>query len=135
MKVRCIALLPNENQAQQLSKNYSHGRQEFHLVLGEEYVVFGLSILGGAAWVDLVTDSEYPVPVPLCLFEITDGRVSQYWEARFYEDGDLTLWPPSFYKEYYHDDLSEGVSEVVEDFKRVRAFIEAEAQSNLKQSN
>jgi hypothetical protein len=128
MRVRCIALIPNERQALQLRKNYTHGRQEFHIILGKEYIVFGIRILGGAPWVDIVTDSGYLYPVPLCLFEITDGRVSQYWELHFYEDGDLTLWPPSFYKEYYHDDLIEGVYEVVEDFDRVRTLIEAEAQ-------
>jgi hypothetical protein len=79
--------------------------------------------------VDIASDSGYLYPVPLCLFEVIDGRVSQHWQVRQYEDGDLTLWPPSFYREYYHDDLIEGVPEVVDDFRRVRIQIEDENRS------
>ena len=116
MKIRCIAELPNEEQAVRLGKNYSPGKQEFSLFIGKEYIVFGLSILDGATWVQILSDFGYLYSVPLCLFEITDGRVSRYWQARSYENGTLKLWPPSFYQDYYHDDLIEGVPEVVEDF-------------------
>lgn len=41
------------------------------------------------------------------------------------------MQPPSFFKDFYYDDLSEGVPEVVADFSRVRALLEAEADEPL----
>lgn len=90
---------------------------EFNLKIGREYVVYCLSFLGGTPWVQIVSQSNANIySVPLCLFEITDGTVSKNWVARVDQDGDFFLWTPSFYKTYYHDDLSNGVLEVVEDF-------------------
>jgi hypothetical protein len=126
VRIKCNNLVPNEKQAKQLGDYYYPGKQDFYLNLGREYVVFGIRILNGMPWVDLVSDTNYLFPAPLCLFEITDGRVSQYWETRVSKDGNLLIWPRSFYREYYHDDLLEGVQDVVEDFERVRAMIEAE---------
>ncbi len=134
MRVKCISLLPNEQQTKQLGPYYFPGRQVFHdLVLDKEYVVFGLRILAGMPWIDLLSkDEDYLFPAPLCLFVIVDGRVSRYWEARM-KSGALFLWPTSFYREYYHEDLFEGVQEAVEDFERVRALIEAEASMDLSE--
>lgn len=132
MIVRCISKLPSEEQAQLLGpgKHYFPGQQQFGLVIGREYIVYALSILDGAAWVDILSEFEYLYAVPLLLFDIVDGHVSRYWELRA-RDQDLAFWPPSFYREYYHDDLIEGVREVVEDFRRLRALIEEEAESHL----
>lgn len=106
---------------------------EFNLKLGQEYVVYGISFLGGAPWVEIVGESNtYVYSVPLCLFEITDGTVSKYWVARIDQDGDILMWPPSFYKAYYHDDLSEGILEVVKDFQRVQKLIMEENSSNTQ---
>jgi len=133
--VRCVSVLPNEEQAKLLGDNYRPGQMTFGLELGKEYVVFGMSLFGGMPWVDMASqatfaDPGFLHPAPLCLFEIVDGRVSRYWEARQHGDRDLVLQPRSFYRDYYHDDLSEGVPEVVEDFARMRALMEAEAKSN-----
>jgi hypothetical protein len=42
------------------------------------------------------------------------------------ESSSVVLWPSSFFKDFYHDDLFEGRTDVVEDFKRIRALIEGE---------
>ncbi|MFX1412134.1 MAG: hypothetical protein ACFFA6_17475 [Promethearchaeota archaeon] len=134
MRVKCIGLLPNEQQAKQLGPYYFPGEQAFHgLIVGTEYIVFGLEILGGMPWIQLsLEDENYLFSAPLCLFAIVDGRVSRYWEARV-KNGNLLLWPTSFYREYYHDQLFEGFQDVVEDFERVRALIETEASMDLSE--
>ena len=130
MIVKCIAELPTRDQAKRLGEHYRGSKQSFGLVLGMEYIVFALTILGGEPWVE-VTDSEldpgYLWGVPLCLFEIVNPRLSVLWEARIANNGELTLEPPSLSRRNYHDDLFEGVEEVVEDFRRVRRELEKEA--------
>lgn len=39
------------------------------------------------------------------------------------------MLPESFYSDFYHDDLSEGIPEVVEDFTAVCKMIEAESRN------
>ena len=41
-------------------------------------------------------------------------------------DSAVMFLPPSLYREYYFDDLIEGVPEILEDFQKVRAQIESE---------
>ena len=141
MIIRCTRLLPNEEQAKLLGQNYRPGRMTFGLELGREYVVFGMRVFSETPWVDIIgseagfADPGYLRPVPLCLFEIVNGRVSRYWEVRQSSNGLLELQPPSFYRDYYHDDLSEDVPEVVEDFAQMRALMEAEAISHYGRLN
>lgn len=126
MRVKCIALLPNDGQAKLLGvgKHYFPGSMVFGVNLGKEYIVIAISFLSGAPWIFILNESEtYIHPVPLCLFEIVDGVVSRFWVAKTNADGYFNLWPPSFYQPYYHDDLTEGVAEVVEDFNRVKQLI------------
>jgi hypothetical protein len=135
MIVRCVNALPNEEQAKLLGDNYRPGQMTFGLEIGKEYVVFGMRFFGGMPWVEIASEASfadpgYLHPAPLCLFEMVDGRVSRYWEARRRGDAGLVLEPRSFYRDYYHEDLADGVPEVVEDFARMRALMEAEAKSN-----
>jgi hypothetical protein len=103
--------------------------------LGHEYLVLGLLIdaagdsVGGGAWIDILMEPDIPtvISVPLCLFEIIDPRVSRYWQLRASEAGAVWLWPASFYREYYHDDLSNRIAHVVEDFWGVLRLLQAEA--------
>jgi len=130
MRVKCILNYPTPKQIERLGDFYKN--QAFGVTVGKEYLVFGLHFLikcegfGTGVQVQFLDDDGHLGFAPLFMFTIVDGRPSKYWEARFWEDGHLTLQPPSFYRDYYHDDLSEDVPEVVEDFKRVRAMLESE---------
>lgn len=130
MIVKCIAELPTRDQAKRLGEHYRGGNQAFGVVPGTEYIVFALTMLGGEPWVE-ITDSDldpgYLWGVPLCLFEIVNPRLSVLWEARIVKNGELRLEPPSLSRHNYHDDLFEGVEEVVADFRRVRQDLEEEA--------
>lgn len=131
MIIRCISTKPTEEQAKRLGigKNYFPGKQEFGVKAGEEYLVFGISILDGEPWVDIMLPiANILHPVPLCLFEIVDRRISKYWVIGLESKGNLIISPPSILDQpYYFDDLSESIPEVVEDFRRVRELLEAEA--------
>lgn len=131
MKVRCLSTrladIPSAGIDREIFRSGPFG-----ITLGRQYLVFGMGwTLEPGAWgagtrVLILNDSGTLIPAPLALFTFTDPRVSRFWEARCQTDGSLTLWPPSFYREYYIDDLSERVPEVADDFRRVRREIEAE---------
>ena len=130
MRVRCLGECPNQEQIEKLGAGF-YREQAFHVSAGKEYAVFGLEFAvnaktrGTGAWIEIISDYGHLGGAPLCLFEVLDPRVSRFWELREWPDG-ITLWPPSFYRRYYHDDLSENVPEVMQDFRRVRAEIESE---------
>lgn len=131
MRIKCIASQLTVDQVSALA--LTHVRQDFHVTPGREYTVIGLDlsvgsvVQGTGVWVHLVTDFGHLTWAPLTLFEILDGRVSRYWVARSGPEG-LTLWPQALYREFFHDDLSEDIPEVVATFKRVVEELEAESQ-------
>jgi hypothetical protein len=139
MIVKCISTYPTEAQIEMLGPGFRRDRS-FGVVAGREYLVSAMTIevlrgtMGSGAWVDVLMEPDIPtlIPVPLCLFEIVDPRVSRYWEVRVSDEGRVRLWPPSFYREYYHDDLSDRDPETVKDFWRVHALLEAEAKEAIK---
>lgn len=133
MIVRCIEQYPTPAQLEVLGAEF-YRKQGFGVTQGKEYLVLGLSftikasMLGTGAALMVEDDDGHPTDAPLCLFEIVDPQVSSYWEARATENGWLTLWPPSFYRDHYHEDLFDGEPELEEDFKRVVHALREEAQ-------
>jgi hypothetical protein len=129
MLVKCVSAAPDASQIERLGATYLPGRQQFGLLVGQVYTVFGLRLLDGEPWLDTVDPDREPgylFSAPLFLFQIVDGHVPEIWEARVDSDGDLRIAPPSFFAEFYFDDLFEEVPEVVEDFRRVGRLIEAD---------
>jgi hypothetical protein len=132
MIVKCISNYPTEDQLSRLGPKFFK-EQDFHVTIGKEYVVFGLTTTvepgytGLGLSIEIVSDFEYLVSAPICLFEILEGTPSRFWELRVSDDNTILLWPRSFYREFYHDDLSNHTREIVEDFTHIRALIEAEA--------
>jgi hypothetical protein len=60
------------------------------------------------------------------LFEVIDDRLSRYWKIQKYDDYHITLWPKEFYQEYFHDDLSNGIPEVVDIYNSLAERLEKE---------
>lgn len=93
---------------------------EYMLTVGKEYLVLGLSInagsviFGTSAVLQVIDDAGRLEMVPAPLFDIKNGRPSQFWRARQLKDLGLALWPEEFYRDYFHDDLSDGVPEAKE---------------------
>lgn len=126
MKIKSISLKLNETELHILGKHPS-AKNHFHITVGKEYTVFGLTFefneFGNGCFVQIISDYNHLLHVPIALFEIIDSRISKYWEIRQFKQGGITMWPPSMYKEFYHDDLSEDVPEIIDDFKKVKEQI------------
>ncbi|MNE57959.1 hypothetical protein D3C80_1529570 [compost metagenome] len=126
MKVNCNSLKLEADNISILGQN-AQAKNNFSITIGQTYTVFGLTFsfggFGSGCFVQILSDNNHLIDVPIVLFETVDNRLSKYWEFKSYPDGGITLWPPSFYKDYYHDDLSEDIPEVVEDFKKVRELL------------
>ncbi|RKR84189.1 hypothetical protein BDD43_4416 [Mucilaginibacter gracilis] len=126
MKVRCNSVKISDSNLHTLGKNAA-AKNHFNITIGKEYVVFGL-IFGFDDWgcgcfAQILSDYDHLIQVPIILFDIVDNRISNYWDLRKSVDGNITLWPSSFYLEYYHDDLFEEVPDIVADFKKVKQSI------------
>ena len=123
MRVKCKTIYPDDKQLEELGEGF-YRNQAFYVTPGGEYTVYDIIFTTGQAgshgtgtWIEMVSDYGHLRNAPLLLFEIVDGRVSRYWERRTWPHGEVTFRPASLYREYYHDDLSEGVPEVVADFQ------------------
>lgn len=122
MKVRCISRSLNEEQC---SKLRVINPPEYQIVIGGTYLVLGLTMMtdsephGGGVHYQILNDYGAIRSIPSLLFEIVDSRCSQFWNAQAHEDGSLMMWPREFFTRYFHDDLSEGIQEIVEIFKDV----------------
>jgi hypothetical protein len=133
MKVKCILDSINDELAE--SVGLSGNRPDYYRSIskGQEYVVLGLSYdpslvayYGGKPVIEIKDNSGRLTAVPIFLFEIIDSVPSKHWQIRYSENGSLTMYPESFYKDFYHDDLSEGIPEIVDNFKEVCVKFESE---------
>lgn len=137
MKVRCVFTTMNDAQRQELALNpFQQMDQRGSLTVGKEYLVLGLEFevdpagfeTGTYVWI--VPDVGYVVRFRLLYFEITDPQVSRYWQAQSLSAGNVTLFPPSFYRENYLKELIEDrVPEVDEDFFQVLTLLQLESES------
>jgi hypothetical protein len=111
--------------AQLTSLSIVPSRNQYSVTLRRKYLVLGLtfvkntSLVGNEGAVAITDNNSYVVHAPLAIFDILDNRVSSNWRFGKNQLGDICLWPPSFFRDYYLDDLIEGVPEVVDDFRRV----------------
>lgn len=128
MKVKCIATKLSFSQKQVMGlKNNEDPTYPF--TIGETYTVLAVHTqieYYAGTMLHMPSPSGYVLPTPLCLFEVVDDRPSKYWKIKKNNEHFLTLWPEEFDQEYFHDDLSDGVPEVVEIYKRVVEKLEKE---------
>lgn len=132
MKIKCIATSLTE-QKQDISESNALEQKEWHVELGKEYLVFGMSVVDSflgnknCVLVEIITSPlGYISSTPLSLFEILDSRVSKYWEYRKSNLEGITFWPSLFYQDFFHDDLSDGEPDVVAQFRKLKTLLEAE---------
>jgi hypothetical protein len=136
MKVRCLRDSIDDAMAAELGLGrYAPRLFNSTIVVGSEYVVLGItcgpkSEAFGSSPTVLIRDERGGCAfVHLALFEITEDSASRFWKVVSTKNGTLKIWPKSFFKQYYHDDLSEGVPEIVEDFRKVADMIKSEAET------
>lgn len=97
---------------------------------GKEYTVYGLSLhrsssvyRAGAIICQLVDDYGNLTFAPIGVFDVTDGAIPELWRVAV-RDGDVLIWPDIFHKEFFFDDLSEGVPECVAAFRHLQSQME-----------
>jgi hypothetical protein len=133
MLVRCVASQLTDDQKRLLLVR--DPAPDYQLRVGGEYLVLGLTFLlpapphGGGARYEILNDYGKCRSIPAFLFELVDSRVSKYWVARQDDDGAVLLWPTEFYGRFFHDDLSEGVTEAVQTFSKVVGRLQQEWHS------
>ncbi len=137
MRVRCISTKISDELARQFGDEYFSQRGYADLDEGREYVVYGLRMTVGSAnagaslWVDVMGDLfDWPISVPLGMFEVVDSRVSRHWVLTV-DDGDVTLQPPSFAKFGYFSLLVDRDPDVVADFEQISRLLGSEFSSDL----
>jgi len=126
MIVRCIRREPTLPQSVRLGPHYRPGEQEFPVELGSQYVVYGLRLWGSGAWIDIENDVGYLVTVPLCLFEVVDGRVPTIWLLHVDDDGDIALLPEAFHEPFFMSDLADGKTEAWRALAQVKHVVSPE---------
>ena len=122
MKVRCIKNQLTEKECKAINTEMTTGPGRTDITLGKTYVVLSLSFYSSGSYfhgtiIDIIDDDDQYTRLPLCYFDVVDPRVSIFWRARAVEHG-MRLWPAEFHREFFHDDLSDGVPEVVAMFNR-----------------
>jgi hypothetical protein len=133
MKTRCISSRLSDNQVKKIwaTKPHFQDVRDFGTIVGKEYLVFGISIMDGEPWIDILSESKYLVQAPLCLFEIINRRISKYWVVGFSPHGDFIMRPPSILDQpYYFDDLSEYKPDVLNEFQKIKDLLENEWSSS-----
>lgn len=136
MRLLCISTkLTNE----QATKIWARSPQfmnmkDFYLLIGEEYLVYGINIRSGEPWVYILPPlTGYLRPVPLCLFKIIDNTLSKYWLINLDSEGCVEISYPSIIDNpYYIDNLSDSKPETVEDFKKIQELISVEFDNQIK---
>ena len=132
MVIKCISSKPTQEQKKMLPLGYENS--EFHISPEKSYIVFGLSFMlhsdhGRCCMVEIISDYEHLTHAPLFLFNVVDPRISKYWSLKVIDDFTIVVWPDLFNRDYFHDDLSENVPEVVSAFLKLRKLIEVESTS------
>ncbi|NEQ41548.1 MAG: hypothetical protein F6K40_37285 [Okeania sp. SIO3I5] len=133
MKIRCIgntgAFLP-ENYLDQ-KRGYTK-ELKLPLTIGKEYVVYAIYERQQQVWYYIADDNfmYYPMRTPAPLFEVVDNRISKYWRFDLRPNGLLRLavlrWlnDPHFYEKLTDQEAAE-----VDLFKRIKAFMDIEAET------
>lgn len=96
---------------------------------GKEYTVYGLGLhdssvvyRAGVLVCQLVSDYGNLIFAPINIFSVVDGRFPDCWRIEI-RDGNVLMWPDIFHKEFFFDDLSEGVPECVAAFRHLQSML------------
>jgi hypothetical protein len=131
--VKCRAAKPTSEEAAALAIDLGGLPSPYSLTVGKTYLVLGLtfprvpSLLGTEGAITYTDNEAYVLQAPLVLFDVIDPRLSTKWVVGRNQMGDVCLWPPSFFAEFYHDKLSDGDPEIAKDFQRVYSELAEES--------
>ncbi len=135
VRVRCVSEKVSDELAAAMGPGFAP-HQVTALTTGREYLVLELFFatgdepFGTGTWVVIPDDHGRFGEAPLPLFEVTDPRVSRYWELQRWPNGNVTLGPAVFGRDFFVDDLFEGVPAAAAEFRRVYQLLDSEFGSH-----
>lgn len=98
---------------------------------GREYTVYGLSLhetsvvyRAGVFTCQLVSDHGDLIFAPINIFSVIDGKFPDCWRIEV-RGGSVLIWPDIFFREFFFDDLSDGVPECVAAFRHLQSKLES----------
>ncbi|MCC7508392.1 MAG: hypothetical protein IT464_03340 [Planctomycetes bacterium] len=125
MKVKCVRLNPVIEPGDQ---SPIHGElSPDQLTVGRCYVVYAIEVRDGRAilWIDSDYRLQWPSPVDASLFVVEAGAVSRLWVVTFTPH--LWIAPrPCIESEFFFDRLTDGDSEAVAAFSKMKEFMDLE---------
>ena len=125
MRVRCIRDQPDGEALRRMGRAFFDGRGS-PLTVGRDYLVYGIAFHNGGVWFHVLNATgSWLFDAPIELFEVLDPRVSRHWRLGQRDDRVL-LYPELLLGDYLHDDLSEGVPDVVRRVRELTTVMEAE---------
>lgn len=134
MRVKCI--VNNIEEMQEIGKyddSYFPKTEKFFLELEKEYTVLSIIVKGEELWYFIIdeTANDYPNRYPAPLFEITDTRISRFWNFSIQKTGlfakeILISFPEWIENKFFYDSLTNG------DFDAVKKFLEIKKKLELE---
>jgi hypothetical protein len=136
MKVKCISKISRNLPEQVIYPDLGLGPDRvFSLVIGKDYVVYGLTSYLGIPWFFICDEdySYYPIWNPSPLFRIIDDRLSALWRIGIYGPGkekDLPVLILAFEEwvnnPFFYDQLTNGDDSAVRVFKERKQQMDRE---------
>jgi len=135
MRVRCIRNEMDDKFAKSVGFKGTYPLYGSEFTVGKEYDVLAFfyypasTAYVGFPCFEIENDIGRLDFVPVFLFEVTENTVSKYWKFQFNDEDNessVSFRPKAFEKKYFHDDLSEGFQEEIDEFRAVCALIKEE---------
>ena len=91
MKIKCISNKMSSHLND--SKKASFSVEKLDIEEGKEYTIYALSVFEGSTWYCICDEfySFYPEWYSSFLFEVTDNRLSRFWNVGFHEENNKIL--------------------------------------------
>ena len=131
MKVRCQRPTLTSQQIDELG--LEPWPQFFGLEQGREYLVLAIFAFVKSAWgrgpILQIAAPPDPLPTfaPMCLFEVTDPRLSGFWRVEAW-DKTLAIGPELLLRPHFMEDLAEDSPEIAKEFRALCEKMLAESQ-------
>jgi hypothetical protein len=139
MKVRCVSRsakgLPRGIPLERIwGSSSNEGGRSFPLVVGKEYVVYGVTITLGHVWYYVCDENfvYYPVWNPAALFEVSDPSIPRDWciEYRRWQGEQDEIFLQSFpewvHDKFFYDKLTDREPNEVAIFNGYRKLYEGD---------
>ncbi len=138
MKVECVSKVARDLPSELVRPELGLGKDRvFSLVVGKQYVVYGITCYLGHLWYYICDEDDlfYPVWKPSPLFKIVDSRLSSFWRIGMYTVASREVGVPIIaFDEWvsdplFYDKLTDVDKNAVSVFKKYKQLMDEEFDS------